>query len=195
MIALKQKQVSMCCISIILRMFIIFGLLLSCMVAYWAFLESQPALGNIPATLHLAVIFGLILLMYFILRKVLRGLMREAESIINRLLPDSPRGRRAIKKPVIWAIILFSRICCLVCLVLLVCSLINSDYYAIESPGWVLFVPMLLSITAIKLVRAYRMKGSLLLGIISSVFAWLLVVGYIQAYPDYIDPDSLFCLA
>lgn len=185
----------MCCISIILRMVIISGLFLCCMVAYWAFLESQPALGNIPASLHLAVIFGLILLMYFLLLKVIRGLMQEAGFIINRLLPQSPRGRRDVKKSVICAIILFSRLCCLVCLVLLVCSLINRDYYVIESPDWLLIVPILFSILAIKLVRAYRMENSLLWGIIYSVFAWLLVVGYIQAYLDYIYPDSLFCLA
>lgn len=171
------------------------GLLICCMVMYWAFLESQPALGNIPANLHLTVIFGLILLMYFTLRKDVRGLMLEIGFIVNRFMPGSPRSRKAIRKPVIWVIILNSKICCLVCLVLMVCSLINRDYYVIESPGWVLFVPMFLAVSAIKVVRAYRMRNSLFWGLFFSVFAWLLVVGYIQAYLDYIYPEDFFCLA
>jgi hypothetical protein len=45
------------------------------------------------------------------------------------------------------------------------------------------------------MVRAYRMKNSLFWGVFFSLFAWLMVTGYIQAYLDYIYPDSLFCLA
>lgn len=195
MIVQKQKMVNKCCVNLILRMIIISGLLVFCMVAYWAFLESQPALGNIPATLHLAVIFGLILMMYFMFRKIVRGLLQEIRVILNRLLPKSPSGRREVKKPIIWAIILFSRGCYVLSGVLLFCSLIERDYYVIESPGWLLIVPILLSMLAIKLVRAYRMENSLLWGIFYSVFAWILVVGYIQAYLGYIYPDSLFCLA
>ena len=179
-------------ITIIIR---ITGLLICSMVMYWAFLESQPALGNIPALLHLTVIFGLILLMYFTLRKDVRSLKQEIGFIINRFMPGSPRSRKAIKKPVIWVIILYSKICCLVCSVLMVCSLINRDYYVIESPGWVLFIPLFLAVTAIKVARAYRMKNSLFWAIFFSVFAWLLVVGYIQAYLDYIYPEGFFCLA
>jgi hypothetical protein len=193
--AKKQIKVSMSYIHIILKMLIIFIVIVLSMFMYWAFLESQPALGSIPAPLHLAVIFGLISSMYFMLRKVIRGLMQEAGFIINRLLPDSPSGRRAIKKPVIWVTVFHSKVCCLVCAILMVCSLIDRDYYGIESPAWLLIVPAILAVIAIRMVRSFRMKNSLSLGIFFSVFAWLLVVGYIQAYLEYIAPDSFFCLA
>lgn len=194
MIVQNEKKDSVSFSGILLKALIITIVIISCMSVYWAFLESQPALGNTPVLLHFTVIFGLIFLMYFSLRKAVESLKSDVDYIMNRLLPDSAWNERVIKKPVIWATIFHSRVCCLVCAVLMVCSMIDRDYYGIESPAWLLIVPALLAVIAIKMVRSSRMKNSLLLGIFFSVFAWLLVVGYIQAYLDY-DPDSFFCLA
>jgi hypothetical protein len=130
-----------------------------------------------------------------LIRIIIRSLILKIGFIINLFIPGSPRNRKAIKKPVICVIIFCSRVCCLVCAVLMVCSLIIRDYYAFESPGWVLFAPMLLAVSAIKVVRAYRIKNSLFWSIFFAIFAWLLLLGYIQAYLDYIYPEGFFCLA
>lgn len=195
MSASKENTVSFSLINMIGRGFYILGIFTCLMTLYWAFLETQPALGDIPYSPHLFVIYGLICLMYFSARKNMAKLQTEIVSVMNRWLPQSPCGRRKIKKSCIVGTILLSRVCYSLSGVLIFCSYIQRDYYVIESPGVLLIIPIVFSMIAIRLVRSYRMKNSLPWGMFYSAFAWLLVTGYIQAYLDYIYPDSLFCLA
>jgi hypothetical protein len=70
MSASKENTVSFSLINMIGRGYYILGIFTCLMILYWAFLETQPALGDIPYSLHLFVIYGLICLMYFSARKI-----------------------------------------------------------------------------------------------------------------------------